>query len=140
MEPAQALQHWAKWAVDSGSWRQTCYSAEGRFAMNKGRYVWSDDEDRQLRVRYDPTIAQKVESLVCVLPDMEKRAMQARYVNYPHLADEDVARRVGISARCFDTYLMAAHAHFGRMWRNECLVANLNAQGQAVWRAGSRTY
>lgn len=91
--------------------------------MDKGRYVWNDDEDKQLRVRYDSTIAQKVESLVMVLPRQEKCAIRARYVDWPHFPDERIARRLGMSEGGYQTILMAAHVRFSRLWNGAGVVS-----------------
>jgi hypothetical protein len=117
MEPAAALAHWAKWAVDNGSWRQCCYSAEGNYAKAKERYEWAEDTEKHFRFRYDERTGQKVEQIVNTLPAGEREVLRARHVHWPHLADDIVARRLAMSARAFDTMLLSATIRFGRVWR-----------------------
>lgn len=126
MEPSAALKHWARWAVDNGGWRKTCYSYEGRFASDASRYqhaVDAENAEQRLAFRYDPRIGEQVERMVNTLPDNEKQAMRARHVHWPHLSDDIVARRLGISARSLDTVLLAATVRFGRAWRESQRVA-----------------
>lgn len=123
IEPAAALQHWAKWAVDTGNWRQTCTSIEKKFADDSSRYRFADDEEKRFRFRYDQRTGELVEQLVNTLPDQEKLVLRARHVHFPHLADDIVARRLAMSARAFDTVLCAATVRFGRNWRNIHRVA-----------------
>lgn len=54
--------------------------------------------------------------LVKTLHGHERRVLRARYVTWPHLADELVARRLGLPAHNLDTLLLAAHQHFGQQW------------------------
>lgn len=118
LQPSEALRHWARWAVDYGAWRQTCYSAEGRYALDKERYGWPDDAEKQFRFRYDTGVGELAERLVNQLPDVERQVLRARHVHWPHLADHLVARRLAMSARAFDTVLCAATVHFGQLWRS----------------------
>ena len=122
IEPAAALAQWGKWLNDSGSWRGTAYSIEGRYASDPERYRFAEDAEtarRRVEVRYSPLIASQVEQLVNRLAPGEKAALRARHVHYPHLADEDIARRLAMSARAFDTLLLAATVRFGRAWREQ---------------------
>lgn len=123
MEPAAALQHWAKWAVDTGNWRRTCTSIEKNFIKDPSRYKFADDEEKRLRFKYDQRTGEQVERMVNTLPDQEKLVLRARHVHWPHLADDIVARRLGMSARSFDTTLLAATVRFGRFWRDHHRVA-----------------
>lgn len=118
IEPASALQHWAKWAVDNGSWRRTCAGIEKRYVFDAERYVHADDAEKRLQFRYDMRTGESVERIVVTLPDAERRALIARHVHWPHLADDIVARRLGMSARSFDAILLAATVRFGRLWRD----------------------
>lgn len=122
IEPAAALAQWGKWLNDSGSWRGTTYSIEGRYASDPERYRFAEDAEtarRRVRVCYSLLIACQVEQIVNQLPQGEKAVLRARHVHYPHLADEDVARRLAMSARAFDTLLLSASVRFGRMWRRQ---------------------
>jgi hypothetical protein len=123
MEPSQALQHWARWAVDAGNWRRTCAGIEKHYASNPERYVHPEDAEKRLRERYDVATGEKVEWLINCMPDAEKCAMRALYIHYPHLADEDIARRIGMSKASYEALSLTAHGRFGRMWREEHLVA-----------------
>lgn len=117
MESAAALAHWAKWAVDTGNWRRTCTSIEKRFINDPSRYTFADDDEKRFRFKYDQRTGERVEKLVNTLPDQEKLVLRARHVHWPHLADDIVARRLAMSARAFDTTLLAATVRFGRIWR-----------------------
>lgn len=117
IEPAAALQHWGKWAVDNGNWRQTCTSVEKRFVDDTSRYRFADDEEKRFRFRYDEAVGQLAEKLVVALPDQEKLVLRARHVLWPHLADEWVARRLAMSAKAFDTVLLSATLRFAKAWR-----------------------
>ncbi|MCD0492324.1 hypothetical protein LQD23_08440 [Chromobacterium violaceum] len=119
IEPAAALVNWARWAVDGGSWRETCYSAEGRYSRAEERYVFADDAEKRLRPQYDPRIGEQVERLINRLPDQEKLVLRARHVNWPRMADDMVARRLAMSARSFDTVLLSATVRFGKLWREQ---------------------
>ncbi|RKQ61221.1 hypothetical protein C8E02_0988 [Vogesella indigofera] len=123
IEPAAALQHWAKWAVDTGNWRQTCAGIEKHYANNPERYVHADDTEKRFRFKYDQRTGELVERLVNTLPDQEKLVLRARHVHFPHLADDIVARRLAMSTRSFDTTLLAATVRFGRVWRESHRVA-----------------
>ncbi|MCG9064701.1 hypothetical protein LH425_06540 [Laribacter hongkongensis] len=123
IEPAAALAHWAKWAIDTGSWRQSCVSIEHRCMDDPARYVFEEDAEKRFRFRYDQRTGELVEKLVTTMPTAERQALQARHVYYPALTDEAVARRLGMSARGFDTVLLAATLRFGRLWRESHRVA-----------------
>ncbi|BBH12892.1 NAD-glutamate dehydrogenase [Chromobacterium haemolyticum] len=122
IEPAAALAQWGKWAVDHGSLRSTCFSIEGRYARDPARYRHEEDAEtarRHAEVRYSPLVAELVERLVNRMPANEKLALRARHVQYRHLADEDIARRVAMSAHAFDGLLLQATVRFGRAWREQ---------------------
>ncbi|MFK7088670.1 hypothetical protein AAFM71_07620 [Chromobacterium violaceum] len=117
IEPAAALAHWGRWAVDTGNWRRTCVSIEKRFISDPSRYQFADDEEKRLRFRYDARIGERTEDIVNLLPDQEKLTLRARHVHFPHLTDDIIARRLAMSARSFDTILLSATVRFGRLWR-----------------------
>jgi hypothetical protein len=116
MSPATALQHWGSWAVDNGCWRLSCYSMESHYLGLRHRFLHDDDMEKARRFRYDQHIGETVEALVNTLPGHERRVLRARYVTWPHLTDELIARRLGLPARNLDTLLLAAHLHFGQHW------------------------
>ena len=74
--------------------------------------------EKRFRFKYDQRIGETVEALVCAMHDQEKLVLRARHVHWPHLADDIVARRRGMSPRAFDTTLLAATVRFGRIWRD----------------------
>lgn len=120
IEPAAALAQWGKWAVDHGSLRSTCFSIEGRYANDPVRYRFAEDKEtarRRSENRYSPLIAGQVEQLVNQLAKGERAVLRARHVHYPHLADEDIARRLAMSFSSFDRLLLQATVRFGRAWR-----------------------
>jgi len=117
IEPAAALKHWGAWAVDTGNWRRTCAGIEKRWVNDPSRYVHPDDVEKRFRFKYDQRTGEKVEVLVNTMHDQEKLVLRARHVHWPHLADDIVARRLGMSPRAFDTTLLAATVRFGRIWR-----------------------
>lgn len=117
IEPAAALKHWGTWAVDTGNWRRTCAGIEKRWVNDPSRYVHPDDMEKRFRFKYDQRTGEKVEVLVNTMHDQEKLVLRARHVHWPHLADDIVARRLGMSPRAFDTTLLAATVRFGRIWR-----------------------
>ncbi len=123
IEPAAALAHWARWAVDPGNRSQSCVSIEHRCMDDPARYVFEEDAEKRFRFRYDQRIGELVEKLVTTMPAAERQALQARHVYFPALTDDAVARRLGMSARGFDTVLLAATARFGRLWRENHRVA-----------------
>jgi len=116
MHATTALQHWGRWAVDNGNWRLTCASMERHYLTQRHRHLHDDDMEKLFRFRYDQHIGETVETLVNTLPGHERRVLRARYVNWPHLADELIARRLSLPARNLDTLLLAAHLHFGQCW------------------------
>ncbi len=117
IEPAAALKHWGAWAVDTGNWRRTCAGIEKRWVNDPSRYVHPDDVEKRFRFKYDQRTGEAVEVLVNTMHDQEKLVLRARHVHWPHLADDIVARRLGMSPRAFDTTLLAATVRFGRIWR-----------------------
>lgn len=117
IEPAAALKHWGAWAVDTGNWRRTCAGIEKRWVNDPSRYVHPDDMEKRFRFKYDQRTGEKVEVLVNTMHDQEKLVLRARHVHWPHLADDIIARRLGMSPRAFDTTLLAATVRFGRIWR-----------------------
>ena len=118
IEPAAALKHWGAWAVDTGNWRRTCAGIEKRWVNDPSRYVHPDDMEKRFRFKYDQRTGEKVEVLVNTMHDQEKLVLRARHVHWPHLADDIIARRLGMSPRAFDTTLLAATVRFGRIWRD----------------------
>lgn len=118
IEPAAALKHWGAWAVDTGNWRRTCAGIEKRWVNDPSRYAHPDDMEKRFRFKYDQRTGEKVEVLVNTMHDQEKLVLRARHVHWPHLADDIVARRLGMSPRAFDTTLLAATVRFGRIWRD----------------------
>jgi hypothetical protein len=118
IEPAAALKHWGAWAVDTGNWRRTCAGIEKRWVNDPSRYIHPDDMEKRFRFKYDQRTGEKVEVLVNTMHDQEKLVLRARHVHWPHLADDIVARRLGMSPRAFDTTLLAATVRFGRIWRD----------------------
>ena len=80
------------------------------------RYLHDADMEKLFLLRYDQHIDEAVEGLTNTLPGHERRVLRARYVSWPHLADELIARRLGLPARNLDTLLLAAHLHFGQHW------------------------
>lgn len=52
--------------------------------------------------------------LVNTLPGHERRLLRARYVTWPYLADEMIARHLGLPTVNRDTLPLAAHLHFGQ--------------------------
>lgn len=123
IEPAAALKHWGAWAVDTGNWRRTCAGIEKRWVNDPSRYVHPDDMEKRFRFKYDQRTGEKVEVLVNTMHDQEKLVLRARHVHWPHLADDIIARRLGMSPRSFDTTLLAATVRFGRIWREMHLSA-----------------
>lgn len=117
IEPAAALKHWGAWAVDTGNWRRTCAGIEKRWVNDPSRYVHPDDVEKRFRFKYDQRTGEAVEVLVNTMHDQEKLVLRARHVHWPHLADDIVARRLGMSPRALDTTLLAATVRFGRIWR-----------------------
>jgi len=117
IEPAAALKHWGAWAVDTGNWRRTCAGIEKRWVNDPSRYVHPDDMEKRFRFKYDQRTGEKVEVLVNTMHDQEKLVLRARHVHWPHLADDIIARRLGMSPRTLDTTLLAATVRFGRIWR-----------------------
>lgn len=118
IEPAAALKHWGAWAVDTGNWRRTCAGIEKRWVNDPSRYVHPDDMEKRFRFKYDQRTGEKVEVLVNTMHDQEKLVLRARHVHWPHLADDIIARRLGMSPRTLDTTLLAATVRFGRVWRD----------------------
>lgn len=117
IEPAAALKHWGAWAVDTGNWRRTCAGIEKRWAEDPSRFVHADDAEKRFRFRYDQKAGETAERLVNALVDQEKLVLRARHVHWPHLSDENIARRLGMRPASFDTVLCAATVSFGKLWR-----------------------
>lgn len=110
------LRHWASWARDDGNWRQTCCSFERFFILDKSRYGFSDDIEKQYRFKYDQRIAEKVEKIIMSLQPLEKEVLKKTYVEYPHVFYGKIARAMGIPRRRYEIYLINAKRKIRRAY------------------------
>ena len=102
------LKHWGAWARDNGAWRKLCRSIEHRYSFDLERYRFADDSEKQNRFRYEIKIAEKVEKIIISLPGTEKMILIAAYVYFPHLSDEQVAKKLDIPNRIYTSRLESA--------------------------------
>lgn len=121
MDSRTALRHWGEWSRDKGKWRRTCRSIESRYVLDPERYQWPEDietANRRLN-RYNKLIAEEAELIISFkLPAQEKELLKILYITAPgSLSEEDIARRMGMSPKQFNTICLSAHARFGRIWR-----------------------
>jgi len=91
---------------------------ERHYLTQRHRYLHlhDDDMEKRLQFRYDQHIGETLEALVNTLPGHKRRVLRARYVTWPHLTDELIARSLDLPARNLDTLLLAARLHFGQYW------------------------
>lgn len=93
-ELEERLRNWA-WFVNSGfvgpEVRTRAASAEGEYISDD---VWEGKEPK-----YEPDMidGQLLEDCIRVLPDMSRRVLKARYVQYPYHLAHNVAQRLRMS-------------------------------------------
>lgn len=111
----EAIKHWSAWARDNGNWRQTCCSFERFFVLDKSRYGFPDDIEKQYRFKYDQRIAEKVESIICkYLVGTEKLVIIACEVYGAGMTYNEIARRLHIPLRSLMRFRENAFIKIGR--------------------------
>ena len=118
------IKHWSAWARDDGNWRQTCCSFERFYLLDKSRYGFPDDIEKQYRFRYDRTIAEKMEKIIRgknilgknILLPMEQDVLTKTYVEYPHWFYGKIARAMCIPIKRYEIYLINAKRKIRRAY------------------------
>jgi hypothetical protein len=93
--------------------RTRAASAEGNFQSED---VFDGEEPR---LEPDMVDGQMVEDAVRVLPDISRRVLKARYIQYPYNLSHNVAQRLRMSADRLEAELMIAKRRlYDRLQRN----------------------
>jgi hypothetical protein len=116
MVSEERLKNWGWWCAYGPlgpEVRTQCASAEGNYE--------SEDvfEGEEPRIEPDMLDGQEVENAVRVLPDISRRVLKARYIQYPYNLSHNVAQRLRISTDRLEAELMIAKRRlYDRLQRN----------------------
>jgi hypothetical protein len=116
MVSEERLKNWAfycAWGHVGPEHRTQCASAEGNYE--------SEDvfEGEEPRIEPDMLDGQEVENAVRVLPDISRRVLKARYIQYPYNLSHNVAQRLRISTDRLEAELIIAKRRLhDRLQRN----------------------
>jgi DNA-directed RNA polymerase specialized sigma24 family protein len=117
MVSEERLKNWAfycAWGHVGPEHRTQCASAEGNYE--------SEDvfEGEEPRIEPDMLDGQEVENAVRVLPDISRRVLKARYIQYPYNLSHNVAQRLRMSTDRLEAELhMAKRRLHDRLNRNQ---------------------
>lgn len=105
MVQEERLKNWAfycAWGQVGPEVRTRCASAEGNYESED---VWEGEEPK-----YEPDMldGQIIEDCVRVLPDVSRRVLKARYIQYPYNLTHTVAQRLRMSTDRFEAELSTA--------------------------------
>ena len=116
MVSEERLKNWAfycAWGHVGPEHRTQCASAEGNYE--------SEDvfEGEEPRIEPDMLDGQEVENAVRVLPDISRRVLKARYIQYPYNLSHNVAQRLRMSTDRLEAELhIAKRRLYDRLQRN----------------------
>ena len=116
MVSEERLKNWAfycAWGHVGPEHRTQCASAEGNYE--------SEDvfEGEEPRIEPDMLDGQMVEDAVRVLPDISRRVLKARYIQYPYNLSHNVAQRLRMSTDRLEAELhIAKRRLYDRLQRN----------------------
>ena len=116
MVSEERLKNWAfycAWGHVGPEHRTQCASAEGNYE--------SEDvfEGEEPRIEPDMLDGQEVENAVRVLPDISRRVLKARYIQYPYNLSHNVAQRLRMSTHRLEEELnIAKRRLYDRLQRN----------------------
>jgi DNA-directed RNA polymerase specialized sigma24 family protein len=104
-ELEQRLKNWSffcAWGQIGPEVPTRCASAEGNYESED---VWEGEEPR-----YEPDMidGQIIEDCVRVLPDISRRVLKARYIQFPYNLTHTVAQRMRMSTDKFEAELSTA--------------------------------
>ena len=104
------LRNWAFFCA----WGQVGPEIRTRAASAEGEYV-SDDVFEGEEPRYEPDMVdgQLLEDCIRVLPDVSRRVLKARYVQYPYHLAHNVAQRLRMSTEKLEAELAIAKRRLG---------------------------
>ena len=117
MVSEERLKNWAfycAWGHVGPEHRTQCASAEGNYE--------SEDvfEGEEPRIEPDMLDGQMVENAVRVLPDISRRVLKARYIQYPYNLSHNVAQRLRMSTHRLEEELhIAKRRLYDRLNRNQ---------------------
>jgi hypothetical protein len=105
MVQEERLKNWAffcAWGQVGPEVPTRCASAEGNYESED---VWEGEEPR-----YEPDMidGQIIEDCVRVLPDISRRVLKARYIQFPYNLTHTVAQRLRMSVDKFEAELSTA--------------------------------
>lgn len=104
-ELEERLRNWA-WFVNFGQIgpevRSRCASAEGEYVSED---VWEGEEPR---LEPDMVDGQILENIIRGLPDVSRRVIKARYVQYPYNLTHNVAQALRMSTSRLENELATA--------------------------------
>ena len=96
-----------------------------RAASAEGNYESEDVfEGEEARIEPDMLDGQEVENAVRVLPDISRRVLKARYIQYPYNLSHNVAQRLRISTDRLEAELMIAKRRLHDRLNRKCLQEN----------------
>jgi DNA-directed RNA polymerase specialized sigma24 family protein len=116
MVSEERLKNWAfycAWGHVGPEHRTQCASAEGNYE--------SEDvfEGEEPRIEPDMLDGEEVENAVRVLPDISRRVLKARYIQYPYNLSHNVAQRLRMSTDRLEAELHIAKRRLhDRLQRN----------------------
>jgi DNA-directed RNA polymerase specialized sigma24 family protein len=116
MVSEERLKNWAfycAWGHVGPEHRTQCASAEGNYE--------SEDvfEGEEPRIEPDMIDGQMVEDAVRELPDVSRRVLKARYIQYPYNLSHNVAQRLRMSTDKLEAELhIAKRRLYDRLQRN----------------------
>jgi DNA-directed RNA polymerase specialized sigma24 family protein len=105
MVQEERLKNWAfycAWGQVGPEVRTRCASAEGNYESED---VWEGEEPK-----YEPDMldGQIIEDCVRVLPDVSRRVLKARYIQYPYNLTHTVAQKLKMSTSRLEEELSIA--------------------------------
>ena len=104
-ELEERLKNWSfycAWGQIGPEIRTRAASAEGDYVSED---VWEGEEPR-----YEPDMVdgELLENIIRQLPDLSRRVLKARYIQFPYHLKHNVAQRLKISVDRLDTELLIA--------------------------------
>ena len=101
----ERLKNWSFYCA----WGQLGPEIRTRAASAEGEYVSEDVWDGE-EPRYEPDMVdgELLENVIRQLPDLSRRVLKARYIQFPYHLKHNVAQRLKISVDRLDTELLIA--------------------------------
>lgn len=109
--------HWCEWGAVGPPVQTHAASAEGRYIPELGE-VWEPEE-----ARIEPNFrdGERMEELICSLPELQRRVLKMKYVAHPYQTVYTLSQKLKISADRFESELRKGKEALWRRWSNEAL-------------------